>query len=107
MQMQRDMDGGEFTLEEMTVCLLVFLDLDKSSKLLSAFQGLGLKSKTDNGHTHGNENGNGMDAHLCRNGIMKLFRCFLLSISTCIHYDDSLEQQSDSLLNNMIALLKS
>ena len=94
-QMQRDVDGGEFTLEEMMVCLLVFLDLGKSSKLLSAFQELGLKAKTeDNGHIHGNANGNGMDAHLCRNGIMKLFRCFLLSISTCIHYDDSLEQQS-------------
>lgn len=132
-QMEQEVHKGEWTVEEMRTCLLLFLDTDsgKSSKLLHAFQELKGCSKGSSGNGNGPNDdhlGVGMDMdigiplddidhdhhqggessssakaaktssssssaveqlELDRDGIMKLFRCFLLSISTCIHYDDA------------------
>lgn len=95
-QMQHDLDKGDFTKAEMRTCLLIFLDIasGKSSKLLHAFQELS-RNNAEEGKGSARVgvdtkmSQSGHELQLGRNDVMKLFRCFLLSISTCIHYDDS------------------
>jgi len=103
-QMQQDLQKGLFSRGEMMTCLFIFLDIaGKSSKLLYAFQELAAEGGTGT-ETETETNINNMDdatagsagkpddeQELCLNleGIQKLFKCFLLSISTCIHYDGS------------------
>lgn len=109
-QMQHDLEKGLFSRGEMMTCLFIFLDIaGKSSKLLYAFQELAAEVEVEGEtNTNSTRSMNKMDLddatansaekpdeeqeqELClnREGIQKLFKCFLLSISTCIHYDGS------------------
>ena len=77
-------------LYQMRTCLLIFLDIasGKSSKLLHAFQELS-RNNAEEGKGSARVgvdtkmSQSGHELQLGRNDVMKLFRCFLLSISTC------------------------
>jgi Ca2+-binding EF-hand superfamily protein len=90
-QMKVSVAAGVFSREEMMTCLLVFLDVaGKSQKLLFAFEQLAPmnKSLSEDQGLHNKENMIQKELSLDQEGIVKLFHCFLLSISTCIHYED-------------------
>jgi hypothetical protein len=80
-QMKVSVSAGVFSQEEMMTCLLVFLDIaGKSQKLLYAFEQL-VPNKENMVRQS--------ELSLDQEGIVKLFHCFLLSISTCLHYDET------------------
>lgn len=97
-QMKRE----DLTKEETEMCLLLFLDLDKSRKLLRAFQiveckdeggqqsGQGQKKSSTTSSSSGS-----VDPILDRERILQMFKCLLMSIKTCIHYDNIESSHSD------------
>eukprot|EP00557_Chaetoceros_sp_GSL56_P010156 CAMPEP_0176480804 /NCGR_PEP_ID=MMETSP0200_2-20121128/2475_1 /TAXON_ID=947934 /ORGANISM="Chaetoceros sp., Strain GSL56" /LENGTH=1523 /DNA_ID=CAMNT_0017876953 /DNA_START=627 /DNA_END=5195 /DNA_ORIENTATION=+ len=105
-QMKLSVSAGVFSREEMMTCLLVFLDaVGKSQKLLFAFEQLSVTDKAipqDQGTNNDKDTTNMFQKELSldHEGVVKLFHCFLLSISTCIHYDGtgSVVQDTSSTL---------
>ncbi len=98
--MLAEIDTGVLSQEEVKLSLLLFLDMDKSSKLLSAFEILkkcGRGKDTGDAVSDANESRNidqAEDAHekplpsLRRTQMKMLFQSFLTSISTCINFND-------------------
>ena len=123
--MQNDVSKKMLTEEEMIISLLLFLDLDKSNKLLTAFEVLvngGADSESVTGASSNDDskddNSSEMnEEELCngkkdtstsdsssstkmpslnRNELRKLFQSFLMSICTCINYKNSVEEVENS-----------
>jgi hypothetical protein len=100
--MKKAVADGTYTNQEIKTCLLLFLDMDKSSKLLTAFEILGDETTADEAmeidpdskeaaqvsseQTAKDESDERKLPTLTRVNLMKMFRCFLSSISTCIHH---------------------
>ena len=101
-RMKKAVADGTYTNQEIKTCLLLFLDMDKSSKLLTAFEILGDETTADEAmeidpdskeaakvsseQTAKDESDERKLPTLTRVNLMKMFRCFLSSISTCIHH---------------------
>ncbi|KAL7549234.1 hypothetical protein ACHAWF_012502 [Thalassiosira exigua] len=82
-------------------CLLFFLDADKSTKLMAAFdvlgevaapegKGKGGTGKEEEGEGRGAVGGGGSSSSklVRRPGLIRLFQSFLTSISTCVHGEE-------------------
>lgn len=88
-QMKKAIEQGSFTDPEMITCLLIFLDVPgKSSKLLHAFEELSNVHGPNNAKSSSDDN-----LFLKKDGVQKLFQCFLYSIKTCIDFEENISQQ--------------
>lgn len=125
--MQAEVDRKLLTEQEMILSLLLFLDVDKSNKLLTAFEILSEEDVVDSGNGNINpDNENKSSDHvtsttlvpqssnnndnktikdknpsptLKRTQLRKLFQSFLLSITACInsHHNESQNRDSDEI----------
>ena len=92
----KQMDVRNMSIQEKQTSLLFFLDADKSTKLLAAFDIFG-SSSSNNSNSGGDTNkkkqgedeekddDGGESKFVQRTGLISLFQSFLTSISSCVH----------------------
>jgi len=87
------------SVEEMETCLLLFLQMDKSTKLLSAF---GILSKKENGVEKSQQKNHTTDtpSYLDHAGAVTLFASFLTSISACTNRAPSVCKEGRAVPGN-------
>ena len=89
----KQMDIRNMSIQEKQTSLLFFLDADKSTKLLAAFDILGTapnssggdEKKKKQGEIEAEEDDGGESKLVQRTGLISLFQSFLTSISSCVH----------------------